>query len=276
MQGCEIMTIWKRDFETVRLEKNECWVTTWLDRPDAKNALSEKMTLELIDILNFIANEKMIRGVALRGANGCFCSGADLKEFERNFISNDGTRDQIIKMSTKAAQLFKRVYTMPQIVVALVEGPAFAGGLGLVCCSDFVLGTQDSKFSISETKIGLTPAQIAPYIIERIGKRNAKNLMLSGIPFTGAEAYQYGIIDKLCENELDLNKHFSQLQQTLKACAPKATAITKEILIAHDQVKSSELIDFLANKFADCMTNSEAKEGLQAFSEKRNPKWAEL
>ena len=270
------MTLWEKDFETISLEKNESWVTVWLNRPDVKNALSENMTVELIKALSFIANDKMIRGVALRGVNGCFCAGADLKEFERNFVSNKATREQIIKMSSGVAELFKRVYTMPQIVVALVEGPAFAGGLGLVCCSDFSLGTRNTKFSLSETRVGLTPAQIAPYIIERVGKRNAKNLMLSGNPFTGIEALHYGVIDQLAENETDLEKQFSILKKTLSACAPEATAITKEILISHGQLKSVEMIPFLANKFADCMTSSEAKEGLQAFSEKRSPKWVDL
>ena len=270
------MTVWKKTFLAITLEKDESWVTVWLNRPDVKNALSENMTLELTKALNFIANDKMIRGVALRGVNGCFCSGADLKEFERNFVSNKATREQIVKMSSGMAELFKRVYTMPQIVVALVEGPAFAGGLGLVCCSDFVIGTRNTKFSISETKVGLTPAQIAPYVIERVGKRNAKNLMLSGNPFTGIEALHYGVIDQLAENEPDLEKQFSLLKKTLRACAPGATAITKEILISHGQIKSAEMIPFLANKFADCITSTEAKEGLRAFLEKRKPKWVEL
>jgi isohexenylglutaconyl-CoA hydratase len=270
------MTIWEKDFTAIKLERNGAWVTLWLNRPDAKNALSGKMTSELIEALSFIASDKMIRGVALRGVNGCFCAGADLKEFERNFVSTNATREQIIKMSTGVAELFKRVYTMPQIVVALVEGSAFAGGFGLVCCSDFVLGTRAAKFSISETKIGLTPAQIAPYIIERIGKRNTKNLMLSGNRFTGTEAHHYGVIDQLAKNEIDLEDQFSKLKQSLKACAPEATAVTKEILISLGQIKSAEMTPFLANKFADCMTSREAKEGLQAFSEKRKPKWAEL
>ena len=83
------MTLWEKDFETISLEKNESWVTVWLNRPDVKNALSENMTFELIKALSFIAKNKMIRGVALRGVNGCFCAGADLKEFERNFSINN-------------------------------------------------------------------------------------------------------------------------------------------------------------------------------------------
>ena len=80
------MTVWEKTFLAITLEKDESWVTVWLNRPDVKNALSENMTLELTKALNFIANDKMIRGVAIRGVNGCFCSGADLKEFERNYL----------------------------------------------------------------------------------------------------------------------------------------------------------------------------------------------
>ena len=270
------MTIWEKDYETIRIEKDGSWVTIWLNRPESKNALSETMTSELLEVLEAIASYKLLRGLALRGVNKCFCAGADLKDFKRNFISNTTPRKQIVKMSVQLGQLFKRIYTMPQLVVALVEGPAFAGGFGLACCSDFVLGTRNTKFSLSETKIGLTPAQIAPYIIERIGKRLTKTLMLSGTPFNGSQAYNYGVIDQLADDESELETQFSELKLKLAACAPEATAITKEIIISHNQMESPETINSLANRFADCMTSPEAKEGLQAFIEKRKPNWTEL
>ena len=168
------MEIIKKQYETINLAEKDSWLTIWLDRPEAKNALSNKMTRELLQILNEVADNKTIRGLALRGAGNCFCSGADLKDFQRNFIFNNANREQIIKLSISMADLFKRIYTMPQPVIALVEGAAFAGGFGIVCCSDIVIGTQNAKFSISETKIGLTPAQIAPYIVNRIGLQKAK------------------------------------------------------------------------------------------------------
>ena len=267
------MKMLKNQYETIKLTEKESWLTIWLDRPESKNALSDKMALELMEVLNYSASDRTIRGLALRGTGDCFCSGADLKDFQRNFVLNNVTREQIIELSTNMAELFKRIYTMPQPVVTLVEGAAFAGGFGMVCCSDVVLGTQNAKFSISETKIGLTPAQIAPYVVNRIGPRNAKKIILLGSVLNGTEAYDFGIIDQLAIDTLDLECQFAALRKSLKACAPEATAITKEILIHHDQLEPSQITNFLANKFADCLTSEEAKEGLKAFTEKRPPKW---
>lgn len=268
------MKILENQYETIKFAEEDSWLTIWLDRPEAKNALSDKMTLELMEILNYVASDKTIRGLALRGAGECFCSGADLKDFQRNFILKNTTREQIIKLSASVAELFKRIYTMPQPVVALVEGAAFAGGFGIVCCSDVVIGTQDAKFSISETKIGLTPAQITPYIVNRIGPRKAKKIILLGIILDGAQAYDFGVIDQLAKNTQDLETQFAALRKSQKSCAPEATAITKDMLINYDQLKPSQMTNFLANKFADCLTGEEAKEGLKAFIEKRPPKWA--
>ncbi len=268
------MKMQKKQYQTIKLTEKESWLTIWLDRPEAKNALSDKMTLELMEVLNHYASVKTIRGLALRGKGDCFCSGADLKDFQRNFVLNNASREQIIELSTGMAELFKRIYTMPQPVVALVEGAAFAGGFGMVCCSDIVLGTQDAKFSLSETKIGLTPAQITPYIINRLGPRNAKKIILLGAILNGIEAYDFGVIDQLAKDTLDLEAQFAKLRESIKACAPEATAITKEIIINHDQLDPSQMANFLANKFADCLTGKEAKKGLKAFTEKRTPKWA--
>ena len=270
------MTILQNQYETIKLVEKDSWLTIWLDRPKAKNALSEKMTVELMEILNNVASNKAFRGLALRGTGECFCSGADLKEFQTNFVLNNATREQIIELSTRMAELFKRIYTMPLPVIALVEGAAFAGGFGIVCCSDVVLGTQNTKFSISETKIGLTPAQIAPYLVNRIGLRNAKKIILLGTVLNGTQAYDFGVIDQLAKDKLDLEAQFTALTKNIGACAPKATAITKDILINHGQQEPCQMTNFLANKFADCLTGEEAKEGLKAFSEKRNPKWAEI
>ena len=100
--------------------------------------------------------------------------------------------------------------------------------------------------------------------------------MLFGAVLNGTQAYDFGVIDQLANDTLDLESQFTALRKNLKACAPEATAITKDILINHDQLKPSEMTNFLANRFADCLTGEEAKEGLKAFIEKRNPKWSEV
>lgn len=269
------MTIFKKTYETISLEKDGSWIIIWLNRPNVKNAISDNMIKELLEVLGYIATDFNVSGVAIRGVNQNFCSGADLKDFWKKVDETNLSREQIIQVSLNIAQLFMRIYTMPKVVVALVEGPALAGGLGIVCCSDFVIGTRATKFAISEIKIGLSPAQIAPYVIERIGRQNAKKLMLSADSFDGAQAHKYGVIDYLADDQNELETKFASLKNTLKTCAPLATATTKEILLSYENMQKSKMTTFLANKFADCMTNAESQEGLQAFMEKRKPRWAE-
>ncbi len=270
------MAVLKRNYKTILLKQDGSWIIIWLNRPNVKNAISDKMIDELLEVLGYIANDLSIGGVAIRGVNECFCSGADLKDFWEKVNKNSLNRKQIIEMSLKIAQLFMRIYTMPKVIIALVEGPALAGGLGIVCCSDFVIGTRSTKFALSEIRVGLSPAQIAPYVIERIGIQKAKILMLSAEPIDGAKAHKYGFIDYLAFDQQDLEIKFTSLKNTLKNCAPMATATTKEILFSHGQIEQPKRTAFLANKFADCMTSNESQEGLQAFLEKRKPKWAKL
>ena len=261
-------------FETLKIEIDQSWVTIWLNRPKSKNSLSTKMSAELFLVLNSIAEVKKIRGVALRGVKNCFCAGADLKEFKDNFLDKNKSRSDIIKISEDLALLLKRLYSMPQITVALVEGPALAGGLGLACCTDFVFATEESFFSLSETRIGLSPAQISPYVIERIGKRRARHLMLKGERLTAEDAASYGLVDETLENSKKLSEFFEIFKDSCNTVGPAAVAITKQVISDSDRVIPSKRTNYLAKKFADCMISEEGKEGILAFSQKRNPKWA--
>ena len=265
----------EQSFKTIKIELNDHWVTIWLNRPEARNALSQKMIDELTEVCKTIALDTTLRGVAFRGMANCFCSGADLKELKDKFYKKNADHHQIVEMSMRTAELFKSIHNLPQISVALVNGPAFAGGFGIVSCVDFVIATQDSKFSISETKIGLVPAQIAPYIIEKIGIRLAKKLMLTGVLFDGSQAYQYGVVDEVLKTEKQLNTAFLKLRGRLCRNGPHATATTKAIINVINHLKPQEKANFLANKFADCLIDDEAQEGISAFSEKRTPNWVD-
>ncbi len=260
-------------YQTVKIQMSKQWVTLWLDRPEAKNSISEEMVSELMILLNFIAGDTNIRGITLRGSGECFCAGADLREFKENYLGRRKPYAEIIKMNENIASLFKRVQTLPQVLVALVQGPAFAGGVGLVCCADFVFATEDAVFSVSETKIGLTPAQITPYVIDRIGKRNARKLILQGERLNAFDAKSFGLVDQIFDNEKLLFTHLQKFQKAFRTSAPKAIAITKQIIAEIDKVEPSKQVNYLAKKFADCMLSEEAEEGILAFLQKRQPKW---
>ena len=259
--------------KTLRIEKSNRWITLWLNRPMSKNALSFDMIYELNEVCQYISENYYFRGLALRGVGECFCAGADLKELKTKFLVEDIDRRSIIRISKQMAKLLETIHKMPQLTVALVDGPAFAGGFGLISCVDFVLATESSRFSISETKIGLTPAQIAPYVIEKVGSKIARKLMLSGMSFDANKAQQFGIIDELVESDHALTLAFLQLQDKLKYNSPYATAKTKEILRSISHIEPSKRAKYLAQKFADCIMADEGQEGLTAFEQKRNPKW---
>ncbi|MEE2773413.1 MAG: enoyl-CoA hydratase-related protein [Pseudomonadota bacterium] len=261
------------NFKTVKIDVSNQWVTLWLNRPEAKNSISEKMLSELMILFDFIGSDKTIRGITLRGSGKCFCAGADLKEFREHFVTSKKSYAAIVQMNKKVGLLFKRAYTLPQLLVAVVEGPAFAGGLGLVCCADFVFATNDAIFSISETRIGLAPAQIAPYIIDRIGKRNAKKLMLIGESLNAFDAKSVGLVDQTFENDKSLSNYLQKFRETFNKSAPRAAAITKQIVVEIDTIEPSKQLNYLARKFADCAQSEEAQEGISAFFEKKQPNW---
>ena len=146
----------KTQYETILVKNHDRWVRLTLNRPDVKNALSEKMTTELLSALENVKEDKNIRGVSIEGSGDAFCAGADLKDFRKNFVLQTPDFDQVRTMNLEAGKLFKTLSQLPKIVVALVHGPAFAGGLGMVACADIVAVTKEARFSLSETAIGLT------------------------------------------------------------------------------------------------------------------------
>ncbi len=262
-------------YQTILFEKKDRWAKITLNRPEVKNALSEIMTDELMSVFSEIEEDKSIRGLSLRGSQGAFCAGADLKDFKNNFVLKKPSLDEVKAMNVGAGKLFQTLSQLPKIVVALVDGPAFAGGLGMVCCADIVAVTKGARFSLSETAIGLTPAQISPYLIKRLGLRIASKLMLTGMEFDGEKSLEYGLADELVDNENQLNDFLERFKDSTKKVAPLATAATKNILSFSRDSNLEDLSEFAANKFAECMLGEEAKEGLLAFSEKRRPYWYE-
>ncbi len=256
------------------LERREAWLTIWLNAPENRNALSTQLTDELIETLEYAKTDKTIRGITLRGRGGVFCAGGDLKSFSAGQNAAKDPRSDFVKMNREAGDLFDLVLSMPQLVVALVEGAAIAGGLGLMCCADIIAVTKDAKFSLTETMIGIAPAQIAPIIVARVGLPKARRLMLTGARFDGTKTPDYGLSDFVVADVEGLERVEREIKSGLLKCAPGAIAITKEILLATPYLDREAQKDFAAEKFADCITSDEGREGIASFIEKRRPSWA--
>ncbi|MEP3891882.1 MAG: enoyl-CoA hydratase-related protein [Hellea sp.] len=249
------------------------WLTIWFNAPGNRNALSETLTQELIATLNAVKSDRSIRGITLRGKNGVFCSGGDLKSFKSGQSGGDA-RAEFKAMNRGAGDMFDLLMSMPQVVIAYVEGAAIAGGLGLMCCADIIVVTEDSKFALTETMIGIAPAQIAPIVVGRVGLPIARRLMLTGARFTGAQTPDYNLSDFVVKDAAEFAQVEASLQKGVMKCAPGANGITKEILLAVPHLDREAQKDFAAEKFADCIMSDEGREGISSFVEKRKPNWA--
>jgi isohexenylglutaconyl-CoA hydratase len=261
--------------ENILLEQDAGWLTIWFNRPDNRNALSKELTTELKAVLNAIRDDRTIRGITLRGKGGVFCAGGDLKGFKNNYQGGGQNVDDIVASSRQGGLMFDLINEMPQFVLILVEGAAMAGGLGMVCCADAVAVTKDAKFAMTETAIGIPPAQIAPFVVQRLGLRTARRLMVTAHRFDGEEAGRLGLADYVVDNAAGLDQVQADLQSQVMRCAPGANAVTKAIVLATRHLDRDGQLDFAAKGFAECMLSDEGREGVASFIEKRKPVWAE-
>ena len=152
---------------TLLLDRDDGWLTVWLNRPDARNALSAEMAGELAAVVEAVRDDRTVRGVTFRGKGDVFCAGGDIKGF-RSIVEGDAIHDEVAAFSRDAGRLFHAVNELPQVTIMLVHGAAMAGGLGLACAGDIVVVARDTRFALTETLIGIPPAQIAPLVVGHI------------------------------------------------------------------------------------------------------------
>lgn len=254
------MTLPKTENLSAKLDGG--WLSITLNTPENRNALSAGMSADLTAVLMAVRDDRAVRGITLRGNGGVFCAGGDLKGFS-------GGDADILAMSKGGGALFALVVSMPQVVVALVEGAAVAGGLGLACCADIVVTTKGVKYALTETRLGIVAAQIAPYVAARTGLVTAKRLMLTGSLFSGEEAQAYGIADFVSD---DLVGKETEIRKQVLQCAPGANALTKDLL---SKLGADDFTELAAQTFLTALQSDEGREGLTAFMQKRKPKWAD-
>ncbi len=261
--------------EKIICERDGGWLTVWFNSPENRNALSAQLTQEFMSIMRAIHDDRTIRGVTLRGKGGVFCAGGDLKSFSAGQSSGGNPHADFKKMNYEAGELFDLVMGLPQVVVAYVQGAAIAGGLGLMCCADVIIVEKTAKFSLTETMIGIAPAQIAPIVVSRTGLPIARRIMLTGARFLGEDTPNYNLSDYVVADEAEYDEVLKSLKNGIYKCAPGAVGLTKDILLATAYLDREGQKEFAAGKFADAITSEEGREGIASFVEKRKPKWSE-
>jgi len=264
------------EFETVRLDLQAGVLRVTLNRPESRNALSDEMVADLNALCAVLENRTDIRALVLGGSNGHFCAGGDIKGFRAARAAQapvEGTADTMVATNRAFGAFLLRFNALPQVTIAVVEGSVLGGGLGLVCVSDIALATESARFAVSETGLGLIPAQIAPFLVNRIGLTEARRLALTGARFDGVEAARLGLVHWACADSTALEAKCNASLADIRRCAPHANAATKALLLQVGRAPIETVLDHAAQAFAEAMCGTEAREGIASFLEKRPARW---
>ncbi|GAA2399441.1 enoyl-CoA hydratase/isomerase family protein [Mycolicibacterium llatzerense] len=246
-----------------------------INRPERRNALSNSVVEGLEQVIAYIHdNPAEVRALVLRGAGGIFCAGGDLKDFKSIFQEGGADRAAVAASNRRGGALFTALDRLPVVVIAAVEKAAMGGGVGLAAVADVTIATADTTFSLTETTLGIPPAQISPFIVARVGSHHARVLMLTAARIDAAEAFRIGMVDKVVADGAALDVAIKDLVANVRRCAPGANGVSKELVHAAASTPLDELLDTAAGCFADALLGDEARDGVGAFLSKSKPSWA--
>jgi methylglutaconyl-CoA hydratase len=243
--------------------------TITLNRPRIHNAFDDQLVAQLAAALRRLEADPAVRVVLLTGAGKNFCAGADLGWMRR--VADFSTEENLADAGA-LAELFRLLNALQKPTVAVVRGAAYGGGVGLVSCCDIAVAATGANFCLSETRLGLIPAVISPYLVPAIGYRAARRYCLSAEPFDAAEAHRLGLVHEVAD---DPDAVAERISRALLQCAPHAVAAAKEQVARVAQAAPDrELVEDSVRRIAALRASDEGKEGLSAFLEKRAPGWA--
>jgi len=241
-----------------------------LNRPEVRNAMNAAFIRDLTEAVETVGADESVRVVILTGKGKGFCAGADLAWMRE---TADYSVEENYADSGRLGRMLNRLNTLPRPVIGLINGHAFGGGIGLVACCDIAIASSAAKFSLSEVRLGLTPATISPYVVRRIGQSHARRYFLTAEVFDAARAEDIGFVHTVAEPD-SLEAAGQAFIDLLLLGGPKSQAISKDLIFrVSDRELDKELIDWTSRLIADIRATDEGKEGAGAFLEKRKPAW---
>lgn len=241
-----------------------------LNRPDVHNAFDDLMIAELIQQLDSLAADDGVKVLILKSNGKNFSAGADL-----NWMRSMAKKDyqQNLDDAAGLASLMHKLDTFPKPTLALVQGAAFGGAVGLVACCDIALAEANASFCLSEVKIGLIPAVISPYVMRALGERQSRRYFLTAERFNATTAESLGLVHQVI-NEDTLENSAEPLVQALLQNSPAAVSAAKNLLQQiYNKNINNEVIAHTTQAIAEIRVSAEGQEGLSAFLEKRKPNW---
>ncbi|MBU0497419.1 MAG: enoyl-CoA hydratase/isomerase family protein [Candidatus Thermoplasmatota archaeon] len=256
-------------YDTINIERKGTTSIITLNRPDVHNAMNEQLMMELTTIFRHLSNDQDTHVIILSGAGKSFCAGADL-----NWMKSMAkySHDENIRDSTLLLDLYETIYTCSKPVIGKINGHAFGGGLGLIAVCDITIGVPNSKFAFSEANLGIIPSVISSYIIPRINLATMRHYFITAEQFDTNTAQKIGLIDIIVDPEY-LESTIDKYIEMLNTSGPKAIQEVKKLLINLQKMDIDKYKDHTVKKIAELRVSQEGQEGINAFLEKRTPKW---
>ncbi len=257
-------------FKTISVETDARGVATLtLNRPEKHNAMSGEMLLELKQAAQDLAEDDTVRVVVLTGAGKSFCAGGDLGWMQAQMEADAETRAKEARVLAEVLMLLNK---LPKPLIGAIQGNAFGGGVGMASVCDVAIGVETLKMGLTETKLGLIPATIGPYVIARMGEARARRVFMSARLFDAAEAVDLGLLARIVPAE-KLAEAVEAEVAPYMACAPGAVAAAKKLTRDLGPRLDDATIDHTIQALVDRWEGGEASEGIAAFFEKRKPRW---
>ena len=241
-----------------------------LNRPEAKNAMSQQLMRELNAAARQLAEDRSVRVIVLTGSGEVFSAGGDLKGMTQQATN---TREGRMADASEFAMVLSELNALAKPLIGRINGSAFGGGLGLISICDIAIGLADSAFRLSEVTLGLIPATISPYVVAKIGVPNARRIMLNACKLDGTSAARLGLLDEVVGSIEELDEAVEREVAAALLCAPGAVAKAKELIRHVSTHDAQENLAYTAGALADAWETAEIREGIDAFFHKRKPNW---
>jgi methylglutaconyl-CoA hydratase len=260
-----------RNCTTITVEIDQAVATLWLNRPEKHNALNPLLMNEVIQFFNDVELDKEIRFVVIRGKGKSFCAGADLGWMKESALLN---REENLQEGQLLTDFFTTIYNSSKVTIGIAHGNIFGGGNGLLAVCDLAYSISASKFSLSETRLGLIAATITPFMLRKLQPSVYKELIFTARAFNGTEAERIGMVNKNFDEAADLDEHLKTTLSAMMNAGPQSLIGSKKLINdLLDISKHEEIKKQLPEIIANVRVTDEAKEGFAAFLEKRLPKW---
>ena len=258
-------------YDTIEVSKQNDVATIYLNRPEVHNAMNESLMTELTDCFKELSDDNIVRIIVLTGKGKSFCAGADLNWMKSmvNYSKEDNIKDSRLLLD-----LFETIYSCPKPVIGRINGHAFGGGLGLIAVCDIAISVPGLKFAFSEANLGIISSVISTYVAPRVSLSNMRRLFVTAERFDTAVARDIGLIDFVVSPE-EFDSKVEYYIEQLRFSGPIAMAEVKNLIKNLREMHIDKYKEFTVEKISELRISEEGQEGINAFLEKRKPRWRE-